>query len=552
MADPLSFVDAYDALVRLCAAEPEQYAEQRLLLRTAARATGSGEITLVAGPDLPTLNGIELEGRAAAPDGLARRLWARGLQRMFVARDAQPADLLLLARALAGVPTGAPEGAEMLLRTVRVATLSDGGAAAMSTMPAANWTTPRSPAQNPFEPAPRHPAATSSVTQVPLETIVGRGDGAAGPDGPRPVVPMINTPIMLRAIVSEDKSDLPLDRLITMLGDVGTLPDWQRIPELNLILEELGRRAENALRDGDTALMRGVMLVVLRAAELETHHEALLSFRMVRRRLLAPPYLRAVALMLPRLPDSRDDLLYLLGQAGEMGAEAVIEQLIVAEASSDRRVYTNTLVRLNTGERSLLHMLADERWYVVRNAADLLGEMRVAGAEEPLLGALRHDDERVRRSALGALARLGTTRALQAVQEALGAAQPGVRAHAAAVLATTNWPYTVATVRRRLREETDSEVQQALVAALGRVGSDDAVAVLAELAEPPRLSLLIRRPTPLRTLALQALVDAHSPAARVVVERLSTDRDGDLRTAARRALDHWPPTAQAEPIGARR
>ncbi|MHB1225278.1 MAG: HEAT repeat domain-containing protein [Gemmatimonadaceae bacterium] len=544
MPDSLRFADAYDELVRLCAAQSTQYAEQHALLRTAARAVQAGEVTMVTGPLWPTVNGIEVGGAVAAPDGLAARLWARGLQRLFVARDAEPADLLLLARALAGVPTGAADGAELQLPSVRLTPVSsDDGELPGADMELPAVDAPRLPPHSPFEPAPRAPTATSSMSEVPEETIVGDDDRTGTSGAPRPVVPMINTPIMLRTIVSEDKRDLPLDALLDLLDSVGTLPDWQRLPELNLILEELGRRAEDALRDGDSALLRLVMLAVLRATDGEQHPEAQLSFRMVRRRLLTSPYLRVITLMLPRLPDSREELLYLLGQAGEDGADAVIEQLIVAEASSDRRVYTNTLVRLKAGERSLRHMLADERWYVVRNAADLLGEMRVVGAEEQLLGALRHEDVRVRRSALGALARLGTTRALQAVQDALGASEPGVRAQAAAVLASTSWPYTVATVRRRLREEADTDVQLALVAALGRVASDDAVALLTELTEPPRMALFTRRPTPLRSVALQALVDAHTPAARAVVERLSADRDAELRRAARRALDHWTPKA---------
>lgn len=540
MPNSLRFVDAYDELVRLCAAQPTQYAEQHSLLRAAARAAQAGEVTLVSGPRWPTVNGVEVSGAVAAPDGLAARLWARGLQQLTVDPGAEPADLLLLARALAGVPTGAADGAELQLPSVRLTSAPAGGRDGQDDVPVLAWDAPQAPALSPFEPAPRAPADTSSIPVVLEETIVGHVDHPTAPGGQRPVAPMINTPIMLRTIVSEDKCDLSLAALLELMQSVGSLPDWQRLPELSLILEELGRRAELALRDGDTALLRQVMLAVLRAAESEQHREAQLSFRMLRRRLLTPAYLRVIARLLPRLPDGREELLYLLGQAGEEGADTVIEQLIVAEASSDRRVYINTLVRLKAGERSLRHMLADQRWYVVRNAADLLGEMRVASAEEQLLGTLGHGDERVRRSALGALARLGTTRALQAVQDALGASEPGVRAHAAAVLASTNWPYTVATVRRRLREEADTEVQLALVAALGRVASDEAVALLTELTEPPRLAArFIRRPTPLRSVALQALVDAHTPAARTVVERLSADRDAELRRAAQRALDHW-------------
>lgn len=542
MSDWLRFVDGLDALVRLCAAEPEQGAKQELLARTSARAVRQGEVTLVAGPGWPTVNGTQLDGAAGAADGLVGRLWARGVQRLFVARDADPAELLSLARALAGARDDGALGAGSRLRTVRLAYRQDGEeAGAAAAAPDVEWNAPPLEHQTPFEPAPREPDAAGQVQVPAIETVLAHDDDQGAPGSVAPAAPMINTPILLHAIVAGDKRVLPLRDLIASMDGIGTLPDWQRLHELSMILEELGRRAERALEEGDGTLLRDIVAPVLRAAEEETNAEARLSLRMARRRLLVMPNLRAIAPLLPRQPERREELVHIFAQAGDAGADAIIEQLIDSESPSDRRVYMSTLVRLRSGERSLLHMLEDGRWYVVRNAADLLGEMRAVGAEEPLFGALRHEDERVRRSALGALGRLGTSRALHAVQECLGAGEAALRAHAATVLAASSWPYTTTALRRRLREETDPEVQLALVAALGRVATDDAVATLAELAEPPRLAFLVmRRATPLRCAALQALVSAHTSAARQVVQRMSNDRDAELRAAARRALDHWP------------
>ena len=82
----------------------------------------------------------------------------------------------------------------------------------------------------------------------------------------------------------------------------------------------------------------------------------------------------------------------------------------------------------------MLNMLGDARWFVVRNAADLLGEMQVAEAEEPLSLLSKHEDERVRRAATGALMSLGTPRALKAIQQALTDPAPATRMQAAAAL----------------------------------------------------------------------------------------------------------------------
>lgn len=536
MSYQLHFIDSLDALVRLCAARPEAFQEQQQLLGAATRATATGEVTVIAGPTWPTLNGVHMDGAATAPNGLVSRLWDRGVQRLFVARDAEPADLLLLARSLAGVSTGETDGFELRLRTVRIVPVAVAETDVDAAPSVHSFRAPLPAGQSPFEPAAREPTLASRVLTIPLETVVGQD---AMPEGMQRMAPMINTPILLRTIVSDDKRALPVGKLLDLLSRLDGMAEWQRVPELSLILEEVGRRAEGALRDDDASLLFRITLAVLRGADSETQSEAQLAYRQARRRLLAKPCIRLVAPMVPRLPDRRDDLVYLLGQAGEEGADAVIELLIAAGSPSDRRAYMGTLVRLQAGGCTLVHMLTDERWFVVRNAADVLGEMQVKGAEEPLGNALSHDDERVRCSALTALGRLGTPAALHAVQGALASPDAALRTQAASILASSNWPYTVTAVRRRLRTEEDPEVQLALVAALGSVASDEAVAVLAELAEPEPLSILIRRATPLRTAALQSLADAHTPAARVVVERLSGDRSGELREAARLAIKRW-------------
>ncbi len=536
MSYPSQFVDSLDALVRLCAARPEAFHEQQELLGVAARAITAGEVTVISGPTWPLLNGAQMDGAATAPDGLVSRLWGRGFQRLFVARDAEAADLLLLARALAGVATGEQDGAELQLRTVRILPVVKDGAGVAPRPPVGSFTASLPTGQSPFEPAVLDLASTTDMPAIALETVVGQDEVS---ESQQRFAPMINTPILLRTIVDHDKRDLPVNDLLNLLSGLDRLAGWQRVPELSLILEEMGRRAEGALRDDDAPLLLRICLAVLRGADAETHPEGQLAYRQARRRLLARPYLQVVARMLPRHPASRDDLVYLLFQAGEEAADAVITELIEAKSPSDRSAYIATLVRLKAGGRTLLHMLTDERWFVVRNAADLLGEMQVKGAEEPLRDALRHDDERVRYSALSALGRLGTPGALHFVQGALASEHVAMRIQAASVLASSDWPYTVTAVRRRLREEEDPAVELALVAALGQVGSEEAVSVLAGLVIPEPLSTLLRRPTPLRTAALKSLVDAGTPAARTIVEKLSGNRSSELRAEARLAMKTW-------------
>ena len=538
------FVQHFDRLVRLCAIAPESIVEHRAALEAARASVLEGEVTVNADQIPPMVNGVPVTGAAAGLDGLPARLRHCGIGRLFVARDAEAPELMLLARTIAGQPTGEPPGSEMMLRTVRISPPSQPVGLMGQLTPTDIWAVPQPADFRPYEPTPREPTPSSCVPLI-TEEVVGL-ESEPTLVVPTGIAPMINTPVLLRPVLTDDKGDLTAEELAGRLETAHRLQHSpERLREVGLLLEELSRRAERALREDDPVALRDMVLLVLRRGDDEQEQELRLVYQMARRKLLAPTYLRSLARLAPRLPDERDSLLFILGHAGEEGADAVIEQLIAAESPSDRRAYFNTLIRLQAGEASLLHMLSDERWYVVRNAADLLGEMGVAHAEDALLEALQHYDERVRKSVLMALARLATPRGLHAVREALEAEEPSTRAHAAAALSATSWPYVAATLRRRLRDETEPEVQQVLIAALGRDASDEAVAALIELAAPPRLLGLGRRRNPLRAAAVHALASAATPAARTALARLADDRDEEVRDAARAALRRLAGTAVA-------
>lgn len=507
------FLELLDRVVRLPAAGVEVDGELDVAVAAMAALVRQGEVTVIADATTPTCNGAVLEGAVREPGGVVSALRTRGLERMFVARDAAHRELRLVARALAGLATGAQEGAELTLRTVRFgrAASDRGRGRAPQPIVPMDWAAPGLADTDPFEPSLREPMPTAGVRAVVPEVMVAGSEQVGIAAFPREVSPMINTPILLRAIVEQDRREQPVEALQASLRAASRLPAEQRTPELGLILEELAHRAEQALRDDQPTVVRDVLLAILRAEADEAHPEARVAYQLMRRRLLTSPYLHAVARQLPRSPGHRKDLLRILREAGEEGADVVISHLTTSNSSSDRRAYHSALVRLNAGEVSLLHMLEDRRWYVVRNAAELLGEMEVAAADRGLARLLRHDDERVRRAALGALGRVGTARALHAVQEALAAPDPALRVQAAGVLAGTDWPYTATALGRRLREEPDDEVRLALVAALGRLGNDQAIKLLEELANPPLRARVLRRRVTLRNAAIEALAVARAP-----------------------------------------
>lgn len=339
-----------------------------------------------------------------------------------------------------------------------------------------------------------------------------------------------STRIIEGAIKTESLAALSDDELIEQLRTGVTIQNAMRL------LEELAMVADVRAREGRWEVVARVFDAVVNN-ELAAEHNPDLrrAYTIGLRRLTKATLLRGIASLLPRRPDLRDPLHAVLLRLGPDGAEALIDLLTSADSLTDRRAYLAALAKIRDAIPTLIHLLGDNRWYVVRNAVDLLGEMRVSEAENALLEVASHREERVRRSAATTLARLGTLRSLQAVQQMMADAVPEVRVHAAQGFGSVKSPRAVSVLSRALDGETDQEVQTVILAALGRQATDEAVARLTKAAEPDG-RLFRRKPTALRVSAVQALAEANTPAALAAIGRFTEDKDREVRDAAIRAL----------------
>jgi len=250
-----------------------------------------------------------------------------------------------------------------------------------------------------------------------------------------------------------------------------------------------------------------------------------------------PALLRAVATLIPKKPERKQQYFEVLERTGDEGADALIEQITQAQTSDDRKTLFEVLVELPNAVPALVRMLGDSRWFVVRNAADLLGEMVATRAEEALVGLLRHTDDRVRRSATNALLRLGTPNAFKGIYDAVSDTSPEVRMQAASAIATRKDGRTSATLIRAIEDEADADVQMAMIAALGRVATPEAVQKLVKMAEPEG-RLFRKKATNIRVAAVQALGDARTTVALTALKELVGDKEKDVRETATRALAH--------------
>ena len=518
----VTFARHFARLVWLLIHEPGNVDEQKAALRALVTVSKDGRVTLAANGQELTANAQILSAAHAGVGDVVDQMTSHGLQTLEIDPGGVPGDLLGVARILAGTPA-----------------MGDGGAAADAKRVALGAKTVRFT----LRPRPSQEKALpdlefGEVLEDPLETARQRATPRAASQTPTSTAAVSEAGGMFEQFAAARAPTSTHEELLKRLDDTMAPAAATRL------LDDLVTLTEGAARDGKPALVALIFSRIVKREPFVQEFEVKRAFVMAVRRLAKPMVLRAVAMQLPRAPETRADSMAVLVRTGEDGADALVEQLAAAAGLHDRRVYFDALLELQAGIPTLIHMLGDARWFVARNAAELLGEMQAKEAEQPLMGLLKHDDDRVRRSATGALMKLGTPRALQAIQDALKDSAPQMRMQAAAALAARKDVRTAATLLRALDDERDDEVQAAFMYALGKLATVDAVQRLVRMAEPER-GLFKKKPSALRVAAVQGLSEARTPEAMEMLRTLQGDKDSDVSESARFALGRISRQTQA-------
>jgi HEAT repeat protein len=302
-------------------------------------------------------------------------------------------------------------------------------------------------------------------------------------------------------------------------------------------------RLDDAQRRGDGAVVEGIARGCVAHLHSIGGGGGRVALEGAVRYLLRPPLLTLLAQRLPASTD-RAALLQLLSRAGDTGVETLITQLMSTDDALARRAYFDGIVAIDVASTLLFDLLTDSRWFVVRNAAALLGEMNVEHTDVALVPLLLHEDERIRIAVARALTRVRTPKALQALHACLDDPQPEVRRLAAASFGLAGGAGggirpPAARLTAALDRETDEDVALEMLASLGRLGSADAVQRLVRIAVPTTADTggdragTSRDPWR-RIAALEALVRARGHAMVPVIEVLMSDNDRDVAAAATR------------------
>lgn len=234
-----------------------------------------------------------------------------------------------------------------------------------------------------------------------------------------------------------------------------------------------------------------------------------------------------------------EGILGILTTLGETAVDALLLRLAVEESMSARRRLLAAIVR--HGDLALpqiLRGLQDDRWFVVRNMATLMGELGGEGALESLTHQLRHPDRRVRREVARAVAKIGGRHAPRSLRDCLDDEDPVVRQAAVVFLGATrdhlSLQHLMAIAEARARNDEEHELRKAAVQALGQIGNRRALPVLARLM---RRGTWLRRTEldEIRITAATALGQLGGPEAVEALEQ-GKGSGGRVGEACRQAL----------------
>lgn len=239
--------------------------------------------------------------------------------------------------------------------------------------------------------------------------------------------------------------------------------------------------------------------------------------------------------------DDRESVLdILVALQGKLVVWRLMAHLAEENDSRVRKILTEALLRQGTAAMpALLEHLEDERWYVVRNAVALLGELRDQAVVADLNPPLEHKDVRVRRETIRSLTKIGGPAAVDILLRTVAAEDPQLQRQALLSLGAMKNPAAVPTLLQLVAApdplQKQYEVKKEALKALGEIGSERAVPVLVEILGQRKFWRRSRHDE-LRAAAAQALGEIGTADAAGPLETAVDDRAAIVARAATQAL----------------
>jgi HEAT repeat protein len=517
MGDEVKLVVLFGRLLEILRARPGQTEDEKAALGNLAQLATKRSYTLRVHSGHLTVDGIPIPPDTPFGSLIIQQFAAHDVGTMMMAQGTSALDLLHTIRSIARDPSNYPVGSTPVerLRDAKVSTVM------VVTRESDEVAQQRRKARltEAIEEAGTF-AVEKDVRQERPGRMSGMRDGTAYQD-------MVQQQQQPRESMSGKGS---------LAATVEHLRDKPGSTALSAEVDGVLRGIEHALDQNQLSSVVEALLALIRAEEDAVDEEARRAFAIAIRRSLTGDMLRGVVkYLLDEL--YAQDTLTILRRAGIEGTRVMVQHLIDAPSFAERKAYLGALREVEKGTEIVTGMLRHGEWFVVRNAADLVGDLRVAEAV-PLLGEVTsHEDRRVRLSVALALAKIGTPETARYLRGPLRDADPGIRLAVARSISGKGLAGLAMMLVTAAESEEDEDVMAEYYRALGRIGTPEAVQALIEVVNAKKGLLSGRKASPRRQAAVEGLGYAGTDAARASLQELTKDRDRDVRDAARAALD---------------
>jgi HEAT repeat protein len=497
MATPQDFAASFAHTLDLFR-DPGAKEEQKAQFRTLTALLKIEGVTISAEDGKLMVNGAAVDG-----DTLLQRLEFHSVKEIAIPSDPPLGEMFELLRVLAEQP-----GEDDIASRLRAS-----GATRVSVrMQTFVFGTPIAPIPKPHAVAPR-----------------------AKPEAPPHASGVEDIPDIVREATLQSVGFSPAAAATRTTADLlAQLKEKPEGPHVGELLAVLGRQLETAMKNNRITQALAIVAGIVRAEQQVSDASRRRQYSITLKRMYNKGLLEAIAEAADH-PADREDALLALRRAGEDGVEVLLDLLVAAPTIEERRGIFMALTGMKEGTDQLVHMLGHHQWFVVRNVAELAGELGLDEAVPALAQQLEHDDERVRKAVALALAKIGSSSAAEPLRRALRDQSAEVRMQAALGVAGRKSSALAMPLVVAMEEEEDEAVERELILALGRIASTAAVQALIKFAQPGG-RLFGRKPAALRATAVEALRLAATPAAIGTLEGLTDDGDKQVRTAAQSAL----------------
>ena len=321
----------------------------------------------------------------------------------------------------------------------------------------------------------------------------------------------------------------------TLSSQVGRLQgDGQQLQLMNR-LETVQHTVTKTLQRNEVAQALEAILSLMKQEQEASTEDSRRAYAITIRRILSSEAVQKIA---GYLNDEiyAQDVIKIIQRAGTEGTRIVMNMLASAPTFAERKAYLNALRETEEGADVIAGMLRHHEWFVVRNAADLVGELGIKEAV-PMLGQIaEHEEPRVRLSVALALAKIGTPEAVRFLSRPLRDPDRDVRLSVAKQIKGRGLAALSMLLVTATESEEDPEVLAEYYRALGRIGTPDAVRVLVDTAQPGGLLKGRKEPERRRAATEGLALATDSKAARAALQDLSGDRDKAVRETARAGI----------------